>query len=635
MIAAFLPPYAFRGLPAPYLWVFYRLLHSIGEPMAFLLSSDYLDTVASLEAQGRGELDLARQRALGYSIPNAASLESHQYRLMDSGLMNTLLPRYQGNPLAFFRAFLNEEIPELRVELECHLRSLPEIPEVVLSWSNCPSLAAAARACGTCVAYLEMGPLRSPLYRSTAYFDFSGVNGRTEASARYAAISAGLLPDLSREAMRRSLSLDDAPADPSRSHGCIGVVLQVEDDSNLLSYGNGFDNTALLARAIVDFGAGDILIRTHPGSRFALSDPSLLVDNSSTSTGFVQRCARVLTINSSVGLEAILYGVPVDVLGDSSYAFVATAADEREQLRRLAFYLFGYLVPFDDVFTADYIRFRLSRPSEQAIFERHVQGYAGRALGVSGADAVRTFVNDTDIVGLLLDRHRSSEIRQGKLSKLYFRANGEHFAEERVVSCMPERDGESFVARFRLPLGVRPVALRFDPMGLEGAYIFTSSSWGSIPANERLSPHHPLNPINDLGIRVLAWGESLISELGASPIKIVSSGGAPFLELSVDDLFAALESDVNSAVFEIRFHLSDGRIESISGVADLRDRLSQLEKYVVESDLTGMRRFITAIQAELASLGDSVSSNDRALAEIRSAMVEVVAKLSRKRFWQR
>lgn len=635
MIAAFLPPYAFRGLPAPYLWVFYRLLHSIGEPMAFLLSSDYLDTVASLEAQGRGELDLARQRVLGYSIPDAASVERHQYRLMDSGLMNALLPRYQGNPLAFFRAFLNDEIPELRVELECHLRSLPEIPEVVLSWSNCPSLAAAAKACGTCVAYLEMGPLRSPLYRSTAYFDFSGVNGRTEAFARYLATSADSIPDLSREAMRRSLSLDDAPADPGRSRRSTGVVLQVEDDSNLLSYGNGFDNAALLARAIVDSGSGDILVRTHPGSRFALADPSLLVDNSSTSAGFVQRCARVLTINSSVGLEAILYGVLVDVLGDSSYAFVASAADEREQLRRLAFYLFGYLVPFDDVFTADYIRFRLSRPSEQAILARHVQSYAGRALGVNGAAAVRSFVNDTDAVGLLLDRHRSTEIRQGKLSKLYFRADGENFAEERVATCTPERDGDSFVARFRLPSGVRPVALRFDPPALEGAYTFTSSNWGSIPANERLTPHYPLNRINDLGIRVLACGDSLISEVGASPIKILSSGGAPFLELSVDDLFALLKGDADSAVFEIRFHLSDGRLELISGFADLRDRLSRLEEHVVECDLTGMRGVTTAIQAELESLGDSVSSNDRTLAEIRNVLGEVVAKLSRKRFWQR
>lgn len=636
MIAAFLPPYAFRGLPAPYLWVFYRLLHSIGEPMVFLLSSDYLATSASLEAQGRPELDLERQRALGYVTPDAASLERHQYRLMDSGLMHALLPRYQGNPLAFFRAFLEEEIPELRAELESHLRSLPEPPEVILSWSNCPSLAAAAAACGTRVVYLELGPLRGPLYRSTAYFDFSGVNGHTEALARYEAFEASGLPDdLALETLRRSFSQDDVPADPNRHHGSVGVVLQVEDDSNLLSYGNGFDNTALLTRAIVGSGRGDILVRTHPGSRFALADPSVLVDNSPNSAAFVQRCGRVMTINSSVGLEALLYGVPVEVLGDSSYAFIAAANDERERLRRMAFYLFGYLVPFDEIFTADYIRFRISAPSEQDILARHVTAYAGRSLHEVGSDAVRAFVNSTDAVGVLLNRYRQTGGEPAGVSKLYFRSEGEHFSEERVVACVPARDGDSRMARFRLPAGVRPVALRFDPSSTEGTYVFTSSGWGSISPDETLTSHYPLNPLHDLGIRVLACGERLFSEPGRVPVKVLASGNDPFVELSVDDLFAGLTDEGQSAVFEVRFHVSDGKHESVFGFADLRDRLAHIERNIAVADLPGMGQSVDSMQAELRGVRDSVSADDAALREMRSEVAEILERLKRRRFWQR
>lgn len=636
MISAFLPPYAFRGVPAPYLWVFYRLLHSIGEPMAFLLSSDYLETGVSLEAQGRPELDLERQRALGYVTPDAASIERHQYRLMDKRLMDALLPRYNGNPLAFFRAFLEEEIPELRAELEAHLRSLPEIPEVVLSWSNCPSLAAAAAACGSRVAYLEMGPLRDPLYRSTAYFDFRGVNGNTDASCRYDALAPGAIPDdLSLESIRRSFSLDDVPADPNRHHGNVGVVLQVEDDSNLLSYGNGFDNTSLLARAIYNAGRGDILVRTHPGSRFALADATLTVDSSPNSAVFVQRCARVLTINSSVGLEALLYGVQAEVLGDSSYAFIAGERELAERLRRLTFYLFGYLVPFDEVFTAAYIRFRLGAPSEDAILARHVQAYTGAPAEGDGAEAVRRFVAGTDVVGQLLDRYRHAGVDQDRVAKLYYRAEGQLFSESRTISCVPVRDGDARVARFKLPSGVRPVALRFDPASVEGTYVFTSSSWGSLPSDATLSAHEPLNRLYDLGARVVGCGERLFSEPGKVPVKVLASGDDPFLELSVGDLFADVEARDRSAVFEVRFHVSDGQRESIFGFVDLRDRLARLENKLIEGDLSGLRESVARVQAELEGMGDSLSGDESALQGVRDDVASLLAAMRRRRFWQR
>ena len=632
MIAAFLPPYPFRGLPAPYLWVFYRLVHSIGEPMAFLLSSDYLETPASLEARGLPELDLARQRALGYVTPDAESIERHSYRLMDKGLMAALLPRYGGNPLAFFRAFLEEEIAELREEIEAPLRSLPVVPEVILSWTNCPSLSAAAQACGIRVAHLEMGPLREPLYRSTAYFDFCGVNGKTEAGARYAMLDQDELPhDLTLEEVRRSMCLHDVVPDRSQQHSGVGVVFQVEDDSNLLCFGNGFDNTALLARALYEVGSGDILVRTHPGSRFELTDQAVAIDTSPNSAAFVQRCARVLTINSSVGLEALLFDVPVEAFGDSSYAFIVDATDGRERLKRLMFYLFGYLVPFDEVFDADYIRFRLGNPSEQEIMARHVQHHArSPAPMINGSDAVRSFVRDSGLVSTLVQQHRRTSAAQHAVSKLYYRAEGEAFSEERVIACVAAREGEGRLARFRLPTGVRPVALRFDPASVGGTYVFTSSSWGFVGADEVLSPNRPLARLSDLGRRVIGCGERLFSEFGDVPITVLASGDDPFLELAVGDLFADVEAGgTRSGAFEVGFHTSDGQRESIFGIADLRDRLNRLGDRLGCIGIHDVSGLMASIEQVLAWIDGSSSPNEPAWQDMKNDLLTVLSSLRR------
>ena len=42
MLAVFLPPYPFRGLKAPYLWMFYKYLHCATDSLLFITGEDYL-----------------------------------------------------------------------------------------------------------------------------------------------------------------------------------------------------------------------------------------------------------------------------------------------------------------------------------------------------------------------------------------------------------------------------------------------------------------------------------------------------------------------------------------------------------------------------------------------------------------
>lgn len=385
MIAAFLLPFPLRGYRAPYLWVYYRLLSSLGERMLFIANEDYTRDPQHWAAENRWELLPGNARRLEYRVPTRAEMDAHEYHFLGEAVFATLLAECGGNPIAAFRRLLSERVACLDAAFADILaQSDARDIEAILTWCNCPSLEAAAAAHGIPVVHLEIGPLRWPHYRPTAYFDFSGVNGNTEAARRYLASGMRANTDFDVAALRRFFHPTDAGAAPPPPYR-LGVALQVEDDSNLLAFGNGFDNQSMLAYAQLRQPDG-VLVRSHPGSLFALKPGWYAVDDSPDSTAFIRRCEKLLTINSSVGLEALLLDTPVEVLGDCAHRFVVDAADTRERAARLAFYLFAYLVPMALIFDAAYLRFRLGRPSEPAIIARHTASY-GLDVGNPQQDA--------------------------------------------------------------------------------------------------------------------------------------------------------------------------------------------------------------------------------------------------------
>jgi hypothetical protein len=382
MIAAFLLPFPLRGHRAPYLWVYYRLLSSFNERLLFIAGADYRRDPADWATLGRWELQEGSGQRLGYRIPAADRIAAQAYRDLDAALFAALLRQSAGNPVAVFRRLLSERIPALEEAFERILSEPAHAGlEAVLSWCNCPSLSAAAARCGIPVVHLEMGPLRWPDYRRpTAYLDFSGVNGHTEAAARYRAVDWAMT-GIDRARLRAFFAGEASPCEPVPEFD-VGLPLQVEDDSNLVAFGHGFDNQSLLIHALLDHPAERIVVRGHPGSLFGVRPGGYQVDNSPSSVAFIRRCRRIRTINSSVGFEAMLLGKPVAALGDASWRFIGDPDDPDEFLRRMAFYLFAYLVPMDLIYAPDYLRFRLARPAESAIVARHLAAY-----GVATNDA--------------------------------------------------------------------------------------------------------------------------------------------------------------------------------------------------------------------------------------------------------
>ena len=376
MLTIFLPPFPFRGVEAPYLWVFYKFLHESKETLHFLISPSYLQTTQHFEENQRWEVEIASCKHLTYSFPSEATFAKHRFSHFNDDIFTQLMSLSGNNPILAFKRLLTERIPLLEKAIEGMLFPAgQEAPEAIVTCINCPSLEAVAKANGIRVVHVELGPLRAPNYRWTAYFDFTGVNGNTEAESRYLNIESEFDNCvIAIENLREFFVTCDYHFSPIATCSNIGVPLQVEDDSNLIAYSNGHDNNSLIAYAKF-IEKKNLLIRAHPNSVFGLKNTDIKIDNSPNSIEFIEKCKEIVTINSSVGLEALLFERETTILGDSSFSFINKAKSDLEKTNRLAFYLLCYLTPFNMAFDPAYIRFRLKNPSEIEILKWNMGAY--------------------------------------------------------------------------------------------------------------------------------------------------------------------------------------------------------------------------------------------------------------------
>lgn len=375
MIAVFLPSFPFRGKTAPYLWVFYRLLQEIQEPCLYLIGQEYLTPTDGWE--DRSEITEEGQAHFGYRLPAPETLQKHIYEWVPDTPFAGLMDQYSGDGNLAFKHFLTEQVPPLGEFFSGALdKHLGANIEAILTWCNCPTLESIAAAKGIPVAHLELGPLRAPAFRPTGYLDFRGVNGNTEASSRFELEKSTFAWNVGLPELDAFLRMGERVNEQTAQFAC-AVPLQVDDDSNLIAFGNGFDNGSVVQLAQNTFPSERILVRLHPAAKMkpTLVPPATL-DTSNGIGQFLSKAAHVLTINSSVGLEAILQGVPTTILGDCSYGFVNEANTSEDRDQRLAFYLLAYLVPFDLIFNPTYLRFRLAGPTTFEIINLHISYYS-------------------------------------------------------------------------------------------------------------------------------------------------------------------------------------------------------------------------------------------------------------------
>lgn len=395
MFLSFLPPFGMRQLEAPYLWVLYKQITHLGpDEIAFIGTADYFRDPETFNFDQRWDIAPQAQEYAGFAIPTAEQLGTYRRFLLPDEIAGCW--RNSGMaPQEIMRRMLCLSLPELEEPLRriiVPLHASNQI-EALFSWCNVPSLSTVASELGLPVVHNELGALRGPCYRSTAYFDFRGVNGGTEAADRYArfktAAAGDILPRLSKQQILDLLLVDSGTAGTSTApDSAIGVALQIEDDTNIVAFSSGWDSPSMLEAARNDYGPANVRIRHHPGGLKSYPSSYGTIDQSSSSIEFILRCHTIATINSSVGLEALLFDRDTRILGDSPCAIAVTDkhrtltmagraekrsdAERAEELQALNFLVFAYLIPFEFLFDPQYLRWRLDAPSESDIFRFHL-----------------------------------------------------------------------------------------------------------------------------------------------------------------------------------------------------------------------------------------------------------------------
>jgi GT2 family glycosyltransferase len=405
MFISFLFPYKIRNMEAPYLWILYKQISSFTPEQLILIGSmDYFKDPNYFRDKKRWELGQDYCKNNEYEIPTKEQLESYEKYTIDDSIFDDLEGElYKSSNLVWANLLTNNH-DKLKFEIEkivMKCLSKHKNIDAIITWCNIPSLNCVAKKYGIKVIHNEIGPLRKPDYFHTAYFDFSGVNGNTDCFSRYKSFIKEVeekqlrLNILSRQELLDLFSKYDNKKSTFDSNFEVGAVLQVEDDSNMLAFANGLNNLLLINIINGVYDSESILIRKHPSGYFEYNGNLGVTDTSTNSVEFLQKCKRICTINSSVGLEAILHGKETYILGDCSFKFLANNIfnENVKQINdlELNYVLFAYLIPYELLFNYEYYLWRLSINSEVEVYKSHMEYYMKKKI-----DELNIQINEKD-----------------------------------------------------------------------------------------------------------------------------------------------------------------------------------------------------------------------------------------------
>lgn len=349
-----------------YLHMFYNML-PLPLKSHFILSNEYLKkyTKAQRWEVGRALQEFKNEKALYESIDKAkCTVMKKPEELMDEVIPSKLLSRT-----------VNQSFPEEIATIEKVLKE--DKIEAGITWVNNKCFRDTLQKHGIPTIHHETGPFRPKTYVSTFYLDFQGVNGDTEFDSRFKEFLkiSNEVPILSREELIRVIS----PKDYSRLISVLyndvykykaGVGLQVETDTNVLLFNDGCHWTDPLLLAVVE-NPGSVLVRAHPSSRCTMRKRyGITLDDLSKGDAidFINKCRKIYCLNSSVGVEALLLGRKVNILGENPFRSLCSM-DEDTLLKALNFTIFGYLMTDKNLYNDEYYKFRIAnRGNEKLIY---------------------------------------------------------------------------------------------------------------------------------------------------------------------------------------------------------------------------------------------------------------------------
>jgi hypothetical protein len=415
LFVSFLPPFGTRKMAAPYLWVLYKQIsHFSPDEVVFIGTEEYFQDPAIFIASGRKDISQQAQEYCEFRIPSYGDMMKYRRYFIQTDTFQDFEVEGLSN-IEIVSQLMTNRFEKFEKEITRILNLLigQNTVEALLTWCNIMSLSAVAASKDIPVIHNELGAFRKPCYHATAYFDFKGVNGNTEAAFRFNRFlnetTKHSVPILSKEELRALYLLKPVDVESKLQAFEIGIPLQVEDDTNIIAFSQGWDNQLLIKNVSAIYGRKRTLIRRHPAGLYKYDETHGVMDNSPDSISFLHRCKRIATINSSVGLEAMLFDHETYILGDSPFAFAAenklgslsSTPNLERRLLILNFLLFGYLIPYEYLYEPEYFRWRLGRPPETEIYEFNLRYFRERDLLIQNRDHHRFLKDTQSLIGLL------------------------------------------------------------------------------------------------------------------------------------------------------------------------------------------------------------------------------------------
>ena len=386
MYLVYLNNYHIRQCEAQYLSVMYEILGK-NLPAHFILPKEYLK---KYEKGERWEVKWVENH-WGKYADIISRLKFTDYTLMKKP--EDLLKEVEVDlaPSEILKYVVDFEVPTQVETIIEVLRKKGRNIRAGLSWVNNKCFKETLNKFNIPAIFHELGPFRPQTYIPTAYLDFSGVNGNTEFDERFNEFLkiSHEVPILSRKELIRVISPNHYQElyrilDNKDRKYDIGVGLQVEVDTNLLLFNNGYSWVDPVLAAKAD-STGKVLVRPHPMAGYVMKpDNRLEIDDitKGSAVEFINKCNKIYCLNSSVGFEAIMLGREARIFGDSPFRNVCNM-DEETKLKALNFAVFGYLIHRDLLFKDSYYDFRLAhRGDEKGIYLDNMQRLLKNAKGI-------------------------------------------------------------------------------------------------------------------------------------------------------------------------------------------------------------------------------------------------------------
>ncbi|CAA0125234.1 Uncharacterised protein [BD1-7 clade bacterium] len=224
-------------------------------------------------------------------------------------------------------------------------------PELAVVWNGLKFRQAifvgAARSLGIKCCFMENG-----LLPDTTVCDEKGINAGNSLprDAGFYRSQEGLPAFTSKSLNVRAQVTDKISSESALPERYIFVPFQVDSDSQIVSYSPWIKNMAQLSQAVVDaLPSGSpykIVFKEHPSSyvdydylHTEIDGNTAMFANGVTTQTLIENADAVITINSTVGIEALSYGKKVIVLGEACYAIpevVLCASNQAELVNAIA-----------------------------------------------------------------------------------------------------------------------------------------------------------------------------------------------------------------------------------------------------------------------------------------------------------